>query len=64
MKEFDLINWLTTHLHNEKLVFDEILYLESFIKDFFIKNNLSLNETDDIFLMRFIIFLYYNSKCE
>ena len=64
MQCFELINWLNTHIHNDYLIFDKIIYIESLINNFLKRNNLELNETNDIFLMRFIVYLYLNSNCK
>tara|TARA_B110000238_G_C15825357_1_gene310392 strand:- start:364 stop:552 length:189 start_codon:yes stop_codon:yes gene_type:complete len=58
----ELINWLSTEIDNNNLVFDEILLINDRLQNFIKNKNLELNEDNNIFIMRLILFLYNHSK--
>jgi hypothetical protein len=64
MTPYELITWLTTTIYKEQLIFDKILDIYDDIKAFIINNDLELNCSDDILLIKLIVFLYENSLCE
>lgn len=58
----ELINWLSTEIDNNNLVFDEILLINDRLQNFIKNKNLEINEENNIFIMRLILFLYNHSK--
>ena len=62
MRTQELINWLSTDIDNNNLVFDEILLINNRLQDFIKNKNLEINDESNIFLMRLILFIYNHSK--
>ena len=62
MKDYELINWLTTIIHKDIMIFDKIYEFETIINRFLSNNKLELNVEKNAFLIRFIVFLYNNSN--
>lgn len=64
MRTQELINWLSTEIdnNNNNLVFDEILLINERLQDFIKNKNLEINEENNIFIMKLILFLYNHSK--
>tara|TARA_B110001450_G_scaffold256140_1_gene285601 strand:+ start:1747 stop:1941 length:195 start_codon:yes stop_codon:yes gene_type:complete len=62
MRTQELINWLSTDIDNNNLVFDEILLINERLQDFIKNKNLEINEENNIFIMKLILFLYNHSK--
>ena len=61
---YELTKWLTTPIYKDQLVFDKILNIYDDIKQFINNNELELNSSDNILLIKLIVFLYENSLCE
>jgi len=62
MRTQELINWLSTEIDNNNLVFDEMLLIYDRLQGFIKNKNLEIVEENKIFLMRLILFLYNHSK--
>ena len=57
----EIVNWLSKELDDDKLVFDEVVYIQDRIKTMLALNGLELKANNKLFVLKLAIYLYKNT---
>lgn len=57
----EIVNWLSKELDDDKLVFDEVVYIQDRIKTMLSLNGLELKVNNKLFVLKLALYLYKNT---
>ena len=57
----EIVNWLSKELDDDKLVFDEVVYIQDRIKTMVALNGLELKANNKLFVLKLALYLYKNT---
>lgn len=57
----EIVNWLSKELDDDKLVFDEVVYIQDRIKTMLALNGLELKMNNKLFVLKLALYLYKNT---
>ena len=57
----EIVNWLSKELDDDKLVFDEVVYIQDRIKTMLALNGLELKANNKLFVLKLALYLYKNT---
>ena len=57
----EIVNWLSKETDDDKLVFDEVVYIQDRIKTMLTLNGLELKVNNKLFVLKLALYLYKNT---